>query len=174
MKKPVVYYGNPLLRKKAQPVVEITAELRAFIADMEETRKSYHGLGISAPQVGKSLAIFIASPPTGYEEDNLLQEPPRVYINPKLSDPSDETWIHNEGCLSIPKIYGDVERPVEITITAQDIDGKEFTEKLTGWAARVIMHENDHLNGVLFIDRLSIHDRNAIETKLKQLKKLHK
>lgn len=171
MKLPLVYYGNPLLRKKTEPVTEITDEIRQFIKDLEETMDSKSGLGIAAPQVGRSLAICILRPPIEDASGRFTQGDAKVYINPKLSDPSTESWSHEEACLSIPKVYGDVIRPTTVTVTAMDINGQEFTETLTGWPARVLMHENDHLNGVLFIDRISQKQRNAIEAQLRAIKK---
>lgn len=173
MKLPLVYYGNPLLRKKAQPVTEITEEIKKLIQDMLETMQAQDGLGIAAPQVGRSLAIFITSPPVEDGKGGFTQAPPRVFINPRLSNPSDQGWVHSEACMSIPKLYGDVIRPVQITVTALDVNGKEFTEVFTGWPARVIMHENDHLNGVLFIDRIPQDQRRDMEVDLRKIKKQH-
>ena len=169
---PIIYYGNPLLRKKAEPVGKITPEVLDLIRNMEETMDSKMGLGIAAPQIGSSLAIFLIRPPIDVN-GQFEREPTRVFINPKLYDPSEESWIHEEACLSIPKVYGEVERPAEVTVTALDERGKEFTEHFSGWAARVIMHENDHLNGVLFIDRLSAKRRREIEQRLNQIKRGH-
>lgn len=173
MKKELTYYGNPVLRKKCAPVEQVTEELKRFIQDMEDTMIASNGLGIAAPQLGRALAICITRCPIENElgEDSLA--PAKLYINPKLTNPSDEHWVHEEGCLSIPKVYADVDRPVSITVTAQDINGKEFTENLSGWPARVLMHENDHLNGVLFIDRISKKKRNELEAKLRKIKKEH-
>jgi peptide deformylase len=171
MKLPIIYFGNSILRTKTQPVTEITDEIRTLVADMIETMQAHNGLGISAPQIGKSLAIFIISPPIESADDKYEQAPPRVFINPKLTEPSPETWLHSEGCLSIPKVYGDVWRPTQITVTALDLEGKEFTEVFEGWPARVIMHENDHINGVLFIDRIPMHQRKKIEPQLRDIKK---
>ena len=171
MKLQLIYYGHPLLRKKAQPVAEITEEIKKLIQDMLETMQGQDGLGIAAPQVGKSLAIFITSPPVEDGKGGYTHEPPRVFINPKLSNPTEQGWEHSEACMSIPKLSGDVIRPVQITVTAQDINGKEFIEVFTGWPARVIMHENDHLNGVLFIDRIPQDQRREMENELRKIKK---
>ena len=171
MKLPLLYYGNPILRKKSDPVEKVTDEIRALIKDMEETMDTREGLGISAPQVGRPLAICLTRYPIEDEYGHYQRAPTKVFINPKLSNPSDEIWAQDEGCLSIPKIYEEVVRPVKITVTALDIDGNEFTEELDLWAARVLMHENDHINGVLFIDRISKKRRNEIEAKLRQIKK---
>lgn len=173
MKKPLTYYGNPILRQKCAHVDAITDDILQFIQDLEDTMKAANGIGISAPQLGRALMICITSFPIEDETGHYENAPPKVYINPKLSNPSDEMWVHDEGCLSIPKVYAEVARPVSITVTAQDIHGKEFTEELSGWAARVMMHENDHLNGVLFIDRVSKKERQALDSKLRQIKKEH-
>ncbi|MDB6081137.1 MAG: def [Chlamydiia bacterium] len=171
MKLPLTYYGNPILRAKAKQVTAITDEIRAFVNDMLDTMRESSGLGIAAPQVGKSLAIFITAPPIEEEGNEFKQAPPQVFINPKLTEPSNELWIHSEACLSIPKVSGDVARPLEITVTWLDLDGKEYTKTFHGWAARVIMHENDHINGVLYIDRIPPEQRKAIEPQLRLIKK---
>lgn len=171
MQLPLFYYDHPVLRQKAVLVTEITAEIRKLIEAMEATLDSANALGISANQVGKLLAICLTRVPIEDEHGHYSRAPMRVYINPKLSNPSKETWVHDEGCLSIPKVYEDIERPVRITVTALDINGKEFTEELVGWPARVLMHENDHLNGKLFIDRLSKKRRNEIEADLRRINK---
>jgi len=173
MQLPLFYYGNTLLRQKAQLVTEVNNDIRKLIANMEDTMNSFNAIGISANQVGKLLSICLTRHPIEDEHGHYSRAPTRVFINPKLSNPSRETWVHDEGCLSIPKIYEDVERPVRITVTALDEHGKEFTEELIGWAARVLMHENDHLNGVLFIDRISHKRRNELEAALRRLKKTH-
>lgn len=173
MQLPLFYYGNTVLRQKAQLVTEVNDEIRKLIADMEDTMNSFNAIGISANQVGKLLSVCLTRYPVEDEYGRYDRAPTRVFINPKLSNPSRETWVHDEGCLSIPKIYEDVERPVSITVTALDENGKEFTEELSGWAARVLMHENDHLNGVLFIDRIAQKRRNEIEAALRRLKKTH-
>jgi len=171
VKLPILYYGNPILRQKSTPVEAVTDEIRAFIKDLEETMDMHQGIGISAPQVGRPIAICLTRYPIEDEYGHYQRAPTRVFINPYLSNPSQEVWAHEEGCLSIPKVYGEVARPVKITVTALDIDGKEFTEELEGWAARVLMHENDHLHGVLFVDRISKKQRNELEAKLRKIKK---
>jgi len=171
MKLPITYYGNPILRTKAKAVTKITDEIRELVANMIDTMQLCDAYGIAAPQVGHSLAIFVTSPPIQGENGEYAQAAPRVFINPKLSNPSKETWVFSEGCLSIPKIYPDIERPVSITVTALDIDGKEFTETLIGWPAKVVMHENDHINGVLMVDRLSAKERKVLDANLRGIKK---
>ncbi len=171
MKLPLAYYGNPILRKAALPVDAITPEILKLINDMEDTMKAHRGQGIAAPQVGRSLAIFIISIPNIRENYSLEYGKSQVFINPKLSDPSVETIVEPEACLSLPKVYGEVQRPEKITITYQDITGKTVQETYSGEYARVIMHEHDHLKGVLFIDRLKKAERKAIEDALNKIKK---
>ena len=173
MKLPIAYYGSPILRKKVLPVEAITDEIRQLVKDMEETMLAHNGIGLAAPQVKHSIALFI----TRVNEyiDNPIENSPepelKVYINPKILEYSEEVWLRGEGCLSIPKVYGTVCRPLSIKIEATDIDGNRFVETLTELPARAIMHENDHLNGVLFIDRMDKDERKEIEGDLRRLKK---
>ena len=168
----LIYYGNPLLRKKAQQVLQIDDSIRQIIKDMQELVKIHHGWGISAPQIGESVAIFIIAAVEDTEEPRYpeYRVPGRVFINPKLSEPSHDHWVQDEGCLSIPHIRGEVSRPRSIKITALNEEGKEFTETFTWGMARIAMHENDHLNGVLYIDRLSEKKKRQIEPLLQKLK----
>ena len=170
MKLPLVYYGNPILRKKAEPVTQFDEELFELIKNMKETVLSLRGFGLSAPQVGISKAIFITSISVD-EQDIAPIEKHTVYINPRIDSVSDEAWFEEEGCLSIPKIYLPIERPLHITITAQDEHGQWRTETVHDWKAKVILHENDHLNGVLFVDRATRKDRKRIEKNLKMIEK---
>lgn len=164
-------YGHPILRMKAKKIESITPELRAFITELQEFMVEQHGQGIAAPQVGHSIALFIFCYPI-YDDNGkyLHHSAPRTVINPVLSNPSAETWIEDEGCLSVPGVRGDVERPISITLSGMNEEGVPFTEELSGWPAKVAMHENDHLNGVLFVDRLSAKDKKAIEPSLRKLK----
>lgn len=171
MKLELYYYDHPILRQKTQPVTQITDEILQLIHDMEETMDGPQAIGISANQVGKLLSICLSRYPVEDEFGHYSRAQTKVYINPKLSNPSKETWFHDEGCLSIPKLYLEVERPVSITVTALDIHGKEFTETLSMWPARVLMHENDHLNGKLFIDRITKKQRNIAEPTLRRIHK---
>lgn len=175
MKLPLAYYGNPILRKKAQPVKEITAEIRQLVSDMIDTMDAEKGIGIAAPQVQQSLAIFITRPPVKQEDDTWVDGPlVYVYINPKIVGYSSEVEGDSEGCLSIPKLHGEVVRPLKISLQAMDLDGNTFTEDHQDLNARIIMHENDHLNGVLFIDRMHGKERKELEPKLQQIKQHYK
>lgn len=171
MQLPLFFYDHPILRQKALPVEEITPEIVQLVADMEDTMNAASSIGISANQVGKLLSICLVRYPIDDEYGNYSRADTKVYINPKLTNPTAEMWTHDEGCLSLPKLYLDVDRPVGITVTALGLDGKEFTEELSWWPARVLMHENDHLNGKLFIDRISKKKRNQIEADLRRISK---
>ena len=177
MKLSLTYYGNPILRKKCARVTEITDEIRQLVADMIETMRETNGIWIAAPQVNKALTIFVTEVPErieGEPEEKWLPGKVRVYINPKITNPSDEMWIRGEGCLSIPQVYGEVVRPVKITVTAMDLDGNEFQEELSWLDARAVMHENDHINGILFIDRIHGKERKSLDPLLNAVKKKYR
>ncbi len=171
---PIRYYGDPVLRKRCEPILEITDEIRQLVADMIETMNAHNGLGLAAPQVGHLVRLFVLreylTEEDGDEEELRLSEP-KVYINPKITNPSDELISDVEGCLSIPEIKYPVFRPLKITVTATDLEGKEFTEELEDYNARIRMHENDHINGVLFIDRLEPDFKKKIDPILVAIKK---
>jgi len=172
MKLDFIYYGNPILRKKAKPVENISNEIKQLVDAMIEAMDQKDGIGLAAPQVNHSIALFITRAPIENDEnDDWEKGEVRIFINPKiLSYSSDEDYF-SEGCLSIPKVYGDVFRPLKIKVEATNLEGKRFTEDFSGMSARVILHENDHLNGVLFIDRLESSTRKKIDSKLREIKK---
>lgn len=171
MKLDLAYYGNPILRKKCQPVSEINDEIRQLVEDMVETLVEHNGIGLAAPQVNKDLRLFITAVPNELPDGNWEQGELIVFINPEIISYSEEQEIRQEGCLSIPKLYGDVIRPSEILIRATDINGNEFEREFSGLQARCCMHENDHINGVLYIDRIKGKERQLLETKLREIKK---
>ncbi|MGL4981598.1 MAG: peptide deformylase [Treponemataceae bacterium] len=157
----VIRLGDDVLRKKAQPVQEVTDEIRLQIDKMFDLMKQEDGIGLAAPQAGISLRFFIVLINDGVK---------RVFINPQIIATSYETEFFEEGCLSVPQIYGEVERPSKITIQALNEKGKPFTLEASGILARVIQHEYDHLDGVIFIDRVSPDFKQKIEKKFAQLK----
>lgn len=171
MKLPLAYYGNPLLRKKAEPIGEITEAIRQLAADMIETMDANNGIGLAAPQIGQSIRLFVLRRYAVQEDGTRVITDPYVYINPKIVEHSEEEESEEEGCLSIPKIRMQVSRPKRIKVEATDLEGKAFTHDLEGINARVVMHENDHINGVLFIDRVRGAARKRIEDELRQIKK---
>ncbi|SPN74170.1 Peptide deformylase,peptide deformylase,N-formylmethionyl-tRNA deformylase,peptide deformylase,Polypeptide deformylase [Chlamydia serpentis] len=147
------YYGSPILRKKSVLITEITDEIQNLVRDMCDTMEAHRGVGLAAPQVGKNISLFVMCVERESLDGELIFcESPRVFINPTLSNPSETLVIGREGCLSIPGLRGEVFRPKNITVTAMDLNGKTFTENLEGFTARIIMHETDHLNGILYID----------------------
>lgn len=157
----IVTYGNEILAKKAEPVPEIDDEVRRIAKEMLETLAG-RGVGLAAPQVGLPLRIFV----TDIEGDKH-----RVFINPEIVLTSQEQVAIEEGCLSLPKLYLDVTRPEMIKIQAWNEKGRPFTVETGGFLARVIQHEYDHLEGILFIDRLNQFKRDRA---LRQYAKLSK
>lgn len=174
MKVDLAYIGHAILRKKAFPVHTIDHHILELISHMKETVTAHRGLGLAAPQVGVQLAILIACFPEQDESGAIIPGVPKAFINPKLSEPSPEEWVAEEGCLSIPKIYAPVRRPQSITVAYQDESGAFHNEHFSGWPAKIIMHENDHLHGVLFIDRLEIKAKKEIAHDIERLKKHYK
>lgn len=171
---PLAYYGNPILRRKAEPIEKITPELHILVKDMAETMKANDGWGLAAPQVHRSIRLFVIciddEDPHGSWNPGEVQ----VYINPVLSVPLPSEIALPEGCLSIPGAQGTVIRPAGITITAMNLEGETFTKTLSGLLARIVMHENDHLNGVLYIDRIDQKQRQSMDPLLKKIKKKYK
>ena len=140
----IVQKGNPVLRKKAEPVKNPESpEILDFIEDMIATMQHANGIGLAAPQVGRSLRLFTVN-----VEDKIY-----TFINPEIKDISNNKIPFEEGCLSVQKIWGPVERPKKLTIKALDETGKPVKIRAKGLLARVIQHEIDHLNGILFIDK---------------------
>jgi len=175
---PIVAYGDPVLRKKAQDIAADYPNLSALIDDMFETMYAASGIGLAAPQIGKSIRIFIVDA-TPFEDDEDLSEADRtllgqfkkVFINAEIVEERGEEWVFNEGCLSIPDIREDVFRKDEITIKYFDADFKEHQEVFSGIAARIIQHEYDHIEGILFTDHLSALKKRMIKGKLTQISK---
>lgn len=175
---PIVAYGDPVLRKKAQDIAADYPNLSALIDDMFETMYAASGIGLAAPQIGKSIRIFIVDA-TPFEDDEDLSEADRallgqfkkVFINAEIVEERGEEWVFNEGCLSIPDIREDVFRKDEITIKYLDADFKEHEEVFSGIAARIIQHEYDHIEGILFTDHLSALKKRMIKGKLTQISK---
>ena len=154
----VKLYGDPVLRQVAAPVREITPEIKRIIGDMTETMWHQVGIGLAAPQVGLSHRIIVMDDSKGGVE---------ALINPVIESRSG-TIREEEGCLSLPGIFADVERSRLITVSALDRDGKPFSFEATGLKARVVQHEMDHLDGVLFIDRLPPVTRDRIKKKIQK------
>ncbi len=167
----IYHYAHPILRKRCEPITEITEEIRQLAKDMIETMDKNDGAGLAAPQIGRAIRMFILREYIPAEEGRWTLSEPKVYINPKLSEPSESIVTDTEGCLSLPGLRLEIDRPDRITVEAMDLEGNWFTEVVEGYNARVRMHENDHINGVLFIDRVSTHTRNKIDPILREMKK---
>lgn len=146
----IVTVPAPVLRRKAQRVKDFGPELQQLIDDMVDTMRAAPGVGLAAPQVGVSLRVIVVE--FGDEADDSV--PPKLYVmvNPEIVRRSQETAVGTEGCLSIPRLVGDVERAVEVVIRGQSRRGQPMKLKARGWLARIFQHEIDHLNGVLFTD----------------------
>jgi len=149
----IITLGNDVLRQKALPIQDIDGKIKDLAQDMIETMHRGRGIGLAGPQVGLLQRIFVV---------HIDGESPRVFINPTIIGTSPEISQYEEGCLSIPGLYADVTRPEKITVQAWNERGRPFTLDAEGLLARVIQHEYDHLEGVLFIDRLSEPKRNRL------------
>ncbi len=171
MKLSICLYGNPILRKKGERINEITDEIRTLVQDMVETMDVGNGIGLAAQQVGRAIRLFVLRRYIDAPDGKWTVSDPVVYINPKIIAVSKETWVTDEGCLSIPKIHLPVERPIKIQVESTRLDGSRVTEEIEGMNARVILHENDHINGVLFIDRVEDQYLLDVQDKLRALKK---
>lgn len=175
---PIVAYGDPVLRKKAREIAEDHPKLKELVANMFETMYNASGVGLAGPQVGLSLRIFVidATPFTDDEdlsdqEQEQLKNFKQVFVNAKIEEEKGKEWAFNEGCLSIPNIREDVYRKPEIKITYQDENFKSFTKTYTGLAARIIQHEYDHIEGILFTDKLSSLKKRLLKGRLEKISK---
>ena len=175
---PIVGYGAPILKRKAKDISEDFENLEELIENMQETMYNANGIGLAAPQIGKSIRLFIVDPSPFLEDEELTEEEKntikrakKVYINPTILKEEGEEWGFSEGCLSIPGINEDNFRPEKIVIEYFDKDFNKHTEEFDGLAARVIQHEYDHIEGILFTDKLSSLKKRLIKSKLKNITK---
>ena len=145
-------YPDPVLRKPAQAVAAFDEELRAIVAGMFERMYASKGVGLAAPQVGLKTRILVVNP-TGEAKDELL------LVNPKILERSGPATVFEEGCLSFPGIYAEIERPENCRVAACRIDGTPFEQTFSGFVSRIVQHEYDHLEGVLLVDRMSPADK---------------
>ena len=174
----VVKYGNPVLRKKGERVESITPAIKALIADMFDTMREARGVGLAAQQVGQVLQITVidvraaTDRPSTLELDGKPADPnefmPLVLINPEVR-PVGEPIAGPEGCLSFPEIYADIVRPESVDVAAMNEKGKRIQFRCGGLLARAVQHEADHLNGILFIDRMDSRTKSELKPELEQL-----
>lgn len=168
---PIVAYGDPVLKKQAEDIDKDYPELNALIDNMFETMYNASGVGLAAPQIGKSIRVFVVDASPFEDEDESLKGFKRVFINPEIMEESGNEWKFNEGCLSIPGIREDVSRQPDIEIEYYDKEFNLITENLTGIAARIVQHEYDHLEGILFTEYLAPLKRRLLRGKLKDISK---
>lgn len=168
---PLAYYGDPILRKKADPIPDITSSVRKLVEEMIETMDACDGMGLAAPQIHHSIRLFVIRKPIQTDDNKFELGEVKVFINPSLSFHSTESWKAPEGCLSIPTISSLVERPKKVTVEYTSLEGKKVREEVSGWEAKVIMHEYDHIEGILFIDRLDSEEQLKLMPFLQNLEK---
>ena len=168
---PIVIYGSTVLRKVAQEIDQDYPNLKEFIADMWETMYHSDGLGLAAPQVGKSIRMFVIDGSPLEEDEPNLKNFKKVFINPKIVEYSDDEIPYNEGCLSIPQLREDVLRPTKVRLQYLDENFNFYDEWFTGMAARVIQHEYDHLQGIMFTDKVSPLKKRLLKGKLAAISK---
>jgi len=162
---PIVPYGNPTLRRQAEPVTTIDDDLLRLIDDMAETMRAAGGIGLAAPQVGVSRMVMVIDWSRWDEEHGTLQ----AYINPEILEYGKKVETYDEGCLSFPKTSAKVPRPDHIKVRYQQIDGAIAEDELDEFPAHVFQHEYDHLLGILFIDRISPSERARIKDNLQAI-----
>ncbi len=167
---PILVYGDPVLRKRAKPVASISPALKRLADDMLDSMYESNGIGLAAPQVGESVRLVVVDISGGEGKE----KQPYVFFNPVILSSRGEI-VAEEGCLSVPDVWADVTRPEIITVQALDREGKPFELKnVNGLLARCIQHEIDHLEGVLFVDKISATDRVFNEAKLKKMVRRNK
>lgn len=173
---PIIGYGDPVLRKVGEEITPDYPELKAVIHNMYDTMYNAYGVGLAAPQVGLAIRLFIVDTEPFSDSDDVKASEKeqvkgfkRTFINAKMLKEEGEEWAFNEGCLSIPDVREDVTRKEKITIEYLDEDFKKHTETFDGLIARVIQHEYDHIEGILFVDKISPLKKTLIKKKLQNI-----
>ncbi len=165
---PIVAFGHPVLKKKAGEI-EKGSDINQLAADMFETMENAQGIGLAAPQIGKSLRIFVVDGAPLEEEDMLNFR--KIFVNPTILEEFDDEWTFEEGCLSIPGIRENVSRHGKLRIHYFDENWVEYEEEFDGMKARIIQHEYDHLEGILFTDHISSFKKRLLKGKLANISK---
>jgi peptide deformylase len=175
---PIIAYGDPVLRKKCEKIQKGYPDLKEFISNMWETMYEASGVGLAAPQVGRPIRLFLVDTSPFAEDEELSDEEQKVlknfkkvFINARLEEETGKNWAFNEGCLSIPEVREDITRKDTITISYNDEEFKSHTETYNGLLARVIQHEYDHIEGILFTDKLSTLKKRLLKGKLANISK---
>jgi peptide deformylase len=166
---PIVAYGNTILKKRSKELDKDYPELKQLIADMYETMYHSSGVGLAAPQINVPIRLFITDGAAFKDEEPGLENFKKIFINPTILNEEGEEWIFNEGCLSIPGIREDVERKPSLHIKYFDENFEEQIESFNGIAARIIQHEYDHIEGILFIDHLTAFKKRLLKGKLNDI-----
>ncbi len=185
----IIEIPDPVLKQISAPVTQFDAELKTLVEDMFETMYDAPGIGLAAIQVGVPLRVLVIdlqpddpdADPVACDHDHAdgghhhhhqpTLKQPQIFINPEILDPSEDISVYSEGCLSVPEIYADVERPARIRARWQDLDGAVHEQEMDGIMATCLQHEMDHLEGILFIDHLSRLKRQMALKKLDKLRK---
>ncbi len=165
---PTVAYGDPILKKVAKEI-EKNTDVKQLVEDMFETMYTARGLGLAAPQINKSIRLFIID--TSDIEEGTERQIKRAFINPEIIEESEEEWSFEEGCLSIPNVHSEIVRPESILLRYYDENWEEKEEEFDGVNARVILHEYDHLDGILFTDYVMGLQKRLMKKKLTNISK---
>lgn len=168
---PIVAFGNPLLRKKSEDITKDYEGLQQLIEDMFETMNASDGVGLAAPQIGKNIRLFIIDASPMEEDDPSLADFKKVFINPRIIEETGQEWDFTEGCLSLPTIREDVSRQSTVLIEYYDENFELKEETYDGIKARIIQHEYDHLEGILFVDHLPPLKKRLLKGKLSNIEK---
>ena len=175
---PIIAYGDPVLRKVATDISPDYPNLNTLIANMYDTMNYAYGVGLAAPQIGLPIRLFVVDTAPFADDDDLTEEErtflsnfKKTFINAKITEETGDKWLFNEGCLSIPGVREDVSRQKQITIEFVDAQFTPQRLTLTGLAARVVQHEYDHIEGILFTDKLSSFKKQLIKGKLTNISK---
>ena len=166
---PIVAYGDPVLKKKARDIQKDELDIKALVDDMYETMYQAKGVGLAGPQIGKNLRIFVIDGEP--MEDEELIGFKKVFINPIIENESGEPWVFEEGCLSIPNIRENINRHEKLTISYYDEEWKHHKDEFDGMKARIIQHEYDHIEGILFTDLISGFKKRILKGKLNNISK---
>lgn len=167
---PILEVPDPRLKTVSTPVTEFNGELKTLVDNMFETMYAARGIGLAAIQVGIPQRLLVMDLQEPGENDEPVRTP-RIFVNPEILDPSEDHVPYNEGCLSVPEQYAEVDRPAKIRARWQDLDGQSHEEEMEGLLAVCLQHEMDHLEGILFIDHLSRLKRNMLLKKLDKWRK---
>lgn len=166
---PIVAYGDPILRKKAREIVKGSIDVVKLSEDMFETMYNAKGVGLAGPQIGEDLRIFIVDGTP--MEDEPMDGFKKVFVNPEIIDEIGDEWLFEEGCLSIPDIRSEINRQPRLKIKYFDENWKAYEEEYDGFKARIIQHEYDHIEGILFTDHLTPFKKRLLKAKLANISK---